>query len=135
MGKHITDKGAKKLDHAADSLAGQTDTVPGPSTNAATNLLIQTIILRSIGKLTRQTMEKGLLRRRFDPDTAKKIVENRSLIQSVGAYGVTKLATRSVPGALLVGGGLLVKTLFDRSKSRKASRRAGDTALTKNTKE
>jgi len=31
----------------------------------------------------------------------------------------TRLATRSIPGALLVGGALLAKTLYDRRKDRK----------------
>jgi hypothetical protein len=40
-----------------------------------------------------------------------------------------------VPGALLVGGGLLAKTLYDRSQSRRAARRAGDKALAKQAEE
>lgn len=32
----------------------------------------------------------------------------------------TRLATRSIPGALLVGGALVAKTLYDRRKDRKA---------------
>ena len=36
------------------------------------------------------------------------------------------MATRSVPGALLVGGGLFAKVVFDRSLSRRKSRRRGD---------
>jgi hypothetical protein len=36
-----------------------------------------------------------------------------------------------VPGALLVGGGLLAKTLFDRSISRRKARRRGDKQLAK----
>jgi hypothetical protein len=31
----------------------------------------------------------------------------------------TRLATRSIPGALLVGGALLAKTLYDKRKKRK----------------
>lgn len=32
----------------------------------------------------------------------------------------TRLATRSIPGALLVGGALVAKTLYDKRKGRKA---------------
>jgi hypothetical protein len=42
---------------------------------------------------------------------------------------VARVATRSVPGALLVGGGLLAKTLYDRSISRRKARRRGDKTL------
>ncbi len=44
-----------------------------------------------------------------------------------GAIGVMasgaamKLASRSIPGALLVGGGVIAKTLYDRRKLRKAA--------------
>ena len=135
MSKHITDRCAHKLAEAARKANGPADKVPGPSTNPATNVLIQDILLRSVGRIARQTVEKGLLRRRYDPKLAKDIVENRSMVQALAAYGVTKLATRSVPGALLVGGGLLAKTLFDRSQSRRASRREGHRKLMQDAEE
>ncbi len=129
MARHITDKGARKVNKAARKINGPSNEVAGPSTNPSTNLMIQDILLRSAGRLTRHTVEKGLLRRRYNSQAAKAMVENRSLIKMLGAYGVTALATRSVPGALLVGGGLLAKTLFDRSRSRREAQRAGDRAL------
>lgn len=128
-GQHITDKVGRKVAEAADDVAGDTPTVPGPSTNPSTNLLIQDIALRSVGRLVRHSFEKGLLSRRYGTGQAKKIVENRSLIRTLAAYGVTRMATRSVPGAILVGGGLIAKTLFDRSQSRREAARAGDEAL------
>lgn len=105
------------------------DEVWGPSTNPATNLIIQDLILRAAGRLTRTSLEKGLLRRRYGGEHAKKIIENRSLVQTLLAYGATKYATRSIPGALLVGTAVLGKTLFDRSLSRAKSRRKGDEQL------
>jgi hypothetical protein len=48
-----------------------------------------------------------------------------TLISSAAA----RMATRSVPGALLVGGGMLGKALLDRSMSRRKSVRKGDKAL------
>jgi len=42
---------------------------------------------------------------------------------------VTKVATRSVPGALVVGTGLALKVLFDRSQSKRKARREGDRSL------
>jgi hypothetical protein len=36
---------------------------------------------------------------------------------------ILRVATRSVPGAILVGGGLLAKALQDRRKARKARQR------------
>ena len=40
-----------------------------------------------------------------------------------------ELATRNLPGALIVGGGALAKTLYDRRRSRSAQRREGDREL------
>ena len=129
MAKHITDRAARRLDRTATKVSGRARTVPGPSTNPATNLLIQSVVLRGIGRLVRRSLEKGVLQRRYDPEVARKIVENRSMVRTLATYGVTAIATRSIPGALLVGGGLALKTLFDRSGSRRKSMREGDADL------
>ena len=127
---HITDRGAVKLREAGDAIDDATGSkahqVAGPSPNPMTNALIHDIALRSVGRLARLTVEKGLLQRRYGPDFAKRAIENRSTLHALAAYGVTKVATRSVPGALLVGGSVLAKTLFDRSQSRRKARRKGD---------
>ncbi len=120
---HVTDVVADALQDATDTVSPRANSIPGPSSNPATNLIINDIVLRSAGRLSRRTMEKMLLGRKFDKQFAKDVVENRSILHSLAAYGVTKLATRSVPGAVIVGGGLLVKMLFDRSQSRRKARR------------
>lgn len=89
-----------------------------------TSLIVSEIILRSVGRLTRHNLEKAVARRRVGPEKAKAIVENRGIFHTAAAYGITKLATRSVPGAMLVGGGLVAKTLFDRGAEKRKSRRA-----------
>ncbi|TMM46696.1 hypothetical protein [Qipengyuania marisflavi] len=132
--KHITDTMGKKIARAGRK-ASDENTVPGPSTDPSTNLIIHDIVLRSAGRLTRLTLEKGLLGRRYGTRFAKDVVENRSLLHTLAAYGVTKLATRSLPGAALVGGGLLVKTIFDRSKSKRAAKRDGNRVLREQAKE
>lgn len=134
MSKHITERGAKQVHKAARKLNGRTKEIAGPSTNPATNLLIQDILLRSAGRLTRHTLEKGLLRRRYDAEQAHRIVKNRSMVKTLATYGVTKVATQSLPGALLVGGGLLIKTIYDRSFSSRESKRAGDKDLAEQAK-
>lgn len=42
-----------------------------------------------------------------------------SLPRKLAGFALTKLATRSVPGAILVGGVLLAKHLHDRKQERK----------------
>ena len=130
---HLTDRVSDAIAGAKDDAAGK-NTIPGPSPNPSTNIIIHDILLRSAGRLTRQTLEKALLGRQYGSKFAKDVVENRSLVQTLAAYGVTKVATKSVPGALLVGAGLFAKTLFDRSQSRRQSRRSGEKALRKQSK-
>ena len=122
-----TDKGAE----AISSMTGDSDTVLGPSTNPATNLIIQDVALRAGGRLIRHTFEKGLLRGRYGGSGAKAIVENRSLAQTLVSGLIARYATRSLPGAVLVGGGLVVKTLYDRGRSKRQAKRSGDETLKK----
>jgi|TARA_R110002072_G_scaffold9518_31_gene46080 hypothetical protein len=126
---HLTDMASDRLDDAVESISGERDTVPGPSTNPSTNLIINDILLRSVGRLSRLTVEKAVLGRKYGSQFAKDAVENRSLLHTMAAYGVTKVATRSLPGAAIVGTGLALKVLFDRSQSRRKSRRTGERSL------
>ena len=117
-----------KLKSTARKAAGKTRGVlariPGPSSNPATNLLIIDVAMRGASMLAWRGMEKALLRMRYNDGKASDIVEGRSMIQSAAATGAARLATRSVPGFLLVAGGLFAKAVFDRSlKPREAVRR------------
>ncbi|AKQ42739.2 hypothetical protein CP97_12865 [Aurantiacibacter atlanticus] len=126
---HLTDKTADMMDDAANAAGIEANHVPGPSPNPATNLVIHDIVLRSVGRLSRMAVEKALLGRQYGREFAKDAVENRSIVQTLAAYGVTKVATRSIPGFALVSTGLLAKTLFDRSQSRRKAERNGDKTL------
>ena len=126
---HLTDRAGAAIEKATDKTPGRTDPVPGPSPDPATNLIINDIILRSVGRLSRMTVEKALLGRRYGSTFAKEAVENRSMLHALTAYGVTKVATKSVPGALAVGTGLALKVLFDRGRSRRKSKAAGEKML------
>jgi hypothetical protein len=124
-----SDRIAKAIDKTGDKITPEGRDVAGPSPNPATNLLIHDVLLRSGGRLLRLGLEKGLLRNRYGKSTAKDMVENRSLVQQLASYAVARVATRSLPGAVVVGGGILAKTLLDRRQSRRAARRKGDKAL------
>ena len=39
--------------------------------------------------------------------------------KAIAGAAITRIASRSVPGALVVGGGILAKMLFDRRRARK----------------
>ncbi len=124
----LTDRAARRMRRAARAARGGTRTVPGPSTNPATNLLIADIVIRGATVLFRRGLERGLLQARFDADKAREIVQGRSLAQSLFSGAASRLATRSVPGFLLVSGGLLAKSIVDRSQGRRA-RHKGEKAL------
>lgn len=93
----------------------------GPSPNPMTNLVIADIALRTGGQLMRHTVEKALLGAKYSPKKAKEIIKGRSIAQTIIGTALARMATRSLPGAILVGGGMLAKTLYDRSRGRKAA--------------
>jgi hypothetical protein len=94
----------------------------GPSPSPATNLLLADLALRGGGQLLRRAVEYGLLGTAFTPDKAKNLIKGRSMGQTLIGTAIARIATRSVPGALIVGGGLLAKTLYDRRHGKDASR-------------
>ncbi|OYW43937.1 MAG: hypothetical protein B7Z33_13955 [Sphingomonadales bacterium 12-68-11] len=103
--------------------------IPGPSPNPATNLLILDVAMRGASFLAARAVERAVLKSRYDADKAADIVKGRSLLQSVVATGAGRIASRSVPGLLIVAGGLLAKAAFDRSLGPRRARRAGEKQL------
>jgi len=111
-------KAAKNAEAATDKAADALT----PSPNPATNLILADIALRGGGALLRRAVETGLLgATAVGKRKAKQVVKGRSLGQSLVGTMIARVATRSVPGALIVGGGLLAKTLFDRKRARAAA--------------
>lgn len=90
----------------------------GPSPNPMTNLIIADLALRGGGRLLRHAVERGVLGAKYGKTGAKDLVKSRTMSQALIGTAIARIATRSVPGALLVGGGLLAKTLFDRRKGK-----------------
>ena len=130
-GSKLTKSGGNVVRKALGGAKKGIKNVPGPSTNPATNLIVADIAMRASSRLFRRTMEKGLLQLKFPPEKAHEIVEGRSLGQTLIAAGIARLATRSIPGALLVTGGIVAKSIFDRSLSRRESSRRGTEDLEK----
>ncbi len=127
----VSDAGGRSVGRLVAAASSAPGEVPGPSPNPATNLLIHDLAMRAGGRVLRHTVEKGLLRGRYGGGSAKAIVENRSLVQTFVTALLARAATRSLPGAALIGTGLVAKTLYDRRKSKKAARQAGDRSLAK----
>ena len=93
---------------------------PGPSPDAATNLVLADILIRAGGTIVRRAVERNLLKGRFGRDTAQDIIANRKARQTLAAAAAAQLATRSVPGAAVVGAGIGLKLLLDLSNRRRA---------------
>lgn len=110
-------------------LPKNSDGIPGPTDNPATNFIMADIAIRAGTYLARRGVEKGLLANRYGKLTAKQIVQNKTLGQSLLSFALARVATRSVPGAILVGGGALAKTLLDRRKNRRQAKAEGDAKL------
>jgi hypothetical protein len=91
-----------------------------PSPNPMTNLLIADIVLRGGGRIVRQLVETNLLKTKYPPQMARDIIQGRGIARTLVGAAIARVATRSVPGALIVGGGMLAKALYDRSKGDKA---------------
>jgi len=90
----------------------------GPSTEPATNLLIADIVLRSASSLFRKNVERRVAKANYGAETGDEIIDGRTILTSLALYGASKIATRSVPGLAIVAGGLVLKTLYDRGRSR-----------------
>lgn len=131
----IVDKAAKKTADAArdEPTRNAGPSIPGPSTSAMTNLILADIALRAGGALLRRGVERGLLGNRTGAAKAKKIIRGRTMGETLIGTALARVATRSVPGAIVVGGGLLAKTLYDRrhGKSAKAESEAAVNAKAK----
>lgn len=98
----------------------------GPSTDPATNLLLADVALRGATVMARMAVEHALLRNRYDARTATQIIAKRGLGKRILSMGMGRIAARSLPGALLVSGGMLGKIMFDRAMAHRHARAAAD---------
>ena len=98
------------------------------SNNPMTNLVLADLVLRGGGALLRRAVEQSLLGKTHGAAKAKRIIKGRTMGQTLVGTAIARIATRSVPGAIVIGGGLLAKTLYDRKRG-KAAAKAGAKAI------
>lgn len=98
-----------------------------------TRTILAGIALRAGSSLLKRSVDRGILGAAPEvlksaakaagakaADAAAKAPKaKRSLTTRLLTAAATRIATRSVPGAIVVGGALLAKTLHDRRKNRK----------------
>ena len=107
---------------------GEPVTATGPSPNPASNLIMANAIVRTGSILLRKAVDKRLLRGRYGKDTAEAAADNRGLGSTLTSLALAKMATKSSTGAVVVTGGMLAKTLYDRRQAQKA-RAKGDAQI------
>jgi len=133
MARGLRGKVTAKIGKLAKGTAGKAKATvrkaEGPSPNPATNLILADIALRGGGRLLRHAVERTLLGVKYPEGKARDIVKGRSMMQTLVGTAAARLATRSIPGAILVGGGLLAKTLYDRSKDRAQAKAEGEAEI------
>ena len=120
---------AKSKKKVPAQVVDHSEKVPGPTDNPATNLLMADISMRLGSYMVKNVVERAFLSGRYGKETAREVVANRSLTQTLMSVAVAKLAARSWPGTILVSGGILAKTLYERGKSRGQSQFEGDAEL------
>lgn len=129
MAKRTGRRGAKAASRAKRAQPVKPARVPGPTENPATNLMLADVAIRAGSYIVRRAVEKGFLRERYGKETAKAIIENRTPGKTLVSFGLASLATRSLPGAVIVGGGAIAKALYDRRKGKHRQRIEGDRTL------
>jgi len=86
---------------------------------AETRALWSDVALRTATRLIRTNLLDAALNKVMTPEARAQTKPNSFGMSLIG-IAAARLATRSVPGALFVGGGLVAKALYDRSRSKKA---------------
>lgn len=90
-----------------------------PKRHPLLRLLTADIVLRAGSYALRRAVDKGLVRGK----AADAVPDHKpSASTRVLTAAASAIATRSVPGALLVGSGIIVHTLYKRGKARRAER-------------
>lgn len=129
MGKHVSRYGAKAVNKLRKETPKPSEEVPGPSENPATNIMLADVTIRAGSYILRRSVEKGFLRGRYGRDAARDMIRKKSLGTSLMSFALARIATRNLPGAILIGGGAIAKTLYDRRKGRRKAQRDGDKKL------
>jgi len=124
----VDKRGVENRGKVIEVAKGAIDKLPAPSPNPMTNLIIADVALRAGAALLRHSVERGVLGTTLGPKKAGRVVKGRTMMQSLVGTAIARIATRSVPGAIIVGGGMLAKTLYDR-RHRAIARAEGAVAV------
>jgi len=113
---------------APDAVDPPAKAAAAPRPEDATSWLMADLVMRGGTLLLNKGIERGFPRSSQGKGQAVKAPKSLNFGQKLMHGAIVRLATRSVPGAILVGGGLLAKTLHDRRKARAAGEQAPEQA-------
>lgn len=82
--------------------------------------MVVDIAVREGALLARRAVQRNLARAGVTGKRAGRFASGEGFTKRLAAATLAHLAARSVPGTILVGGGLLAKALYELRKSRKA---------------
>lgn len=102
--------------------------IPAPSANPVTNLIITDIVLRATSRLMRRSVERVFIGAKHSPREARAVLSSGTFAKSLASSAIARFATRSPPGAMLVGGALIAKVLYDRAQDKRTRRRGSTQA-------
>jgi hypothetical protein len=106
----------KKRSTAGDDTIGGGSAKPQQASAAPViALIVADVALRAGETALRQGIERGLLEGKAVPG---RVIRGRTFKETVIGTILAEVARRSVPGAILVGGGLIAKVLSDRRKGK-----------------
>ena len=112
----------KKKQPAAPPADSGPDHGKPPLLSPLLSVIAADLALRAGQTLMRRGVERGLLGGK--PAKGGRVIRGATLKETVVGTVIAEVARRSVPGAILVGGGLLAKALRDRRQARKPQGRA-----------
>lgn len=82
----------------------------------ATNRILASIIRQGGGRLLNTALARAL------PDEPATAGKRKNLLGGIAGAVALRVATKSVPGAIVVGSGLIAKKLYDRRKAAKTAK-------------
>jgi hypothetical protein len=101
----------------------KTDAEDKPKGHPLLRLLTADVALRAGSYVLRRAVRKGLVSGPILSRVADAVPDHKpSTSTRVLTAAASAVATRSVPGALLVGSGIIVHALYTRGKARRAER-------------
>lgn len=93
----------------------------------ATNRLLASILRQGGGRLLNTALAKAL------PDEPVTAGKRKNLLGGIAGAVALRVATKSVPGAIVVGSGLIAKKLYDRRKAAKVAQSGAAARTVKDT--